>query len=233
MTSDTERRLRGRVGAAHRSVLTQDVHERLTSLIMDGELPAGARVNIYAVARLLDVSQTPVREVLARLESEGLVTKEPLRGYSVTPPLTAAQVADLYRLRLLLEPWAAEQAAERFAAGARERIETELASVPEAPAGTSYRDYREIQAHDARFHDLVTELSGSESVRAALRHTHAHLRLFRIDYPGRDTGARTLAEHGRVGRAIVAGRPDDAGVAMRAHLKAARDRFLDSLGTPR
>ncbi|WP_219471952.1 GntR family transcriptional regulator, partial [Nonomuraea rhizosphaerae] len=112
MTSEIENRLKGQVRAARRSVLTEDVYESVKSLIMNGELEAGARVNIYAVARLLDVSQTPVREVLAALESEGLLTKEPLRGYSVAPVLTSEQVADLYQLRLLLEPWAAARAAD-------------------------------------------------------------------------------------------------------------------------
>ncbi|MCK2217300.1 GntR family transcriptional regulator [Actinomadura sp. ATCC 31491] len=226
-----ENRLKGQVATARRSVLTEDVHERVKSLIMNGDLEPGSRVNIYAVARLLDVSQTPVREVLAALESEGLLTKEALRGYSVAPLLTRDQVADLYRLRLLLEPWAAGRAAETVTPETAGRLRAELASLPQAPPGTRYEDYHGIAAHDARFHDLVAELSGSPAVRDALRRTHAHLHLFRLEYEGRRSGEPTLAEHHRVGAAIADGDAAAAESAMREHLAAARDRFL-RIGPP-
>jgi DNA-binding GntR family transcriptional regulator len=228
MISEIESRLKGQVAPARRSVLTEDVYENLKTLIMDGKLAPGARVNIYAVARLLDVSQTPVREVLARLESERLVTKEPLRGYSIAPVLEHAQVTDLYDLRLLLEPWAAARAAERVSASGAERLRAEMDSLSSAPEGTRYQQYRAIQSHDARFHDLVAELSGRPSVREALERTHSHLHLFRLDYPGRDSGEPTLQEHRRIGDAVVAGDPEGAGAAMRDHLTAARNRFLSA-----
>jgi DNA-binding GntR family transcriptional regulator len=228
VTSEIESRLKGHIRAARRSVLTEDVYESLKSVIMDGELAPGARVNIYAMARLLDVSQTPVREVLARLESEGLVTKEPLRGYAVAPVLTSEEVDDLYRVRLLLEPWAAGRAAELVSAAGAERMRAELDSLPTAPQGTRYREYHEIQAYDARFHDLIAELSGSRAVREALERTHSHLHLFRLDYPGRDSGDPTLLEHRRVGEAIMAGSQEEAEAAMRAHLTGARERVLSS-----
>ncbi|MEV1171561.1 GntR family transcriptional regulator [Nonomuraea sp. NPDC049784] len=226
MANELENRLKGRVPAARRSILTEDVYERVKSLIMNGDLEAGARVNIYAVARLLDVSQTPVREVLSALESEGLVTKEALRGYSVAPQLSPGQIADLYQLRLLLEPWAAARAAELVTAEARERVRAELNSVTQAPQGTRYEEYHGLAEHDTRFHDLIAELSGSEALRESLRRTHGHLHLFRIGYAGRRAGDPTLAEHTRVAEAVAAGSPEAASEAMRAHLTAARDRFL-------
>ncbi|MFC4536879.1 GntR family transcriptional regulator [Sphaerisporangium dianthi] len=228
MTSEIDDLLKGEVAPARRGVLTDDVYESLKGLVMDGRLAPGARVNVYAVARLLDVSQTPVREVLARLESEGLVTKEPLRGYFIAPVLDRAQVADLYDLRSLLEPWAAAMAAERAGASGAERLRAEVAGLPDAPEGTTYRQYRTIQRHDARFHDLVAELSGSPSVREALARTHGHLHLFRLDYPGRDSGEPALQEHRRIAEAVTAGRPEAAEAAMRDHLTSARERFLSA-----
>src|SRR5919106_3594005 len=82
--------------------LVDDVHEAIKARIMDHAIAPGARVSIDGLARELGVSPTPVREALARLESAQLVVKEPLRGYPTTPLLTADQLADLYRFRLLI-----------------------------------------------------------------------------------------------------------------------------------
>ena len=63
-----------------RSVLSDDIYEMIKAMIFDHEIAPGAKVNIDALAVQLDVSQTPVREALARLESDGLIAKEPLKG---------------------------------------------------------------------------------------------------------------------------------------------------------
>src|SRR3979409_183127 len=95
-----------------RQILTDSVYEAVKELVMDQHIEPGARVNIDQLARELKVSPTPVREALARLEMDGLVIKEPLRGYSVTPMLDAKSFSDLYDVRRLLEPFAARRAAE-------------------------------------------------------------------------------------------------------------------------
>src|SRR5690349_4953493 len=70
--------------------------------ILDGELPAGARLKEDELAERLDVSRTPVREALRRLEAEGLVVHEPKRGAAVRS-YTPEELDDMYRLRALLE----------------------------------------------------------------------------------------------------------------------------------
>ena len=66
----------------------------------------------------------PERHLLA--ESEGLVTKEPLRGCSATSLVDRESIEDLYELRLLLEPWVAARAAARITDEGMPRLEAEL-----------------------------------------------------------------------------------------------------------
>lgn len=94
---ETGRRLAALPG---RQVLADTVYEQIRTLIMNHGIAPGERVNIDEIARELDVSGTPVRESLARLESEGLVSRLPLRGYRVTELLTRREIDDLYALRL-------------------------------------------------------------------------------------------------------------------------------------
>jgi DNA-binding GntR family transcriptional regulator len=207
-----------------RQILTDDVYEAIKAQIMDHAIAPGERMSIESLARELQVSQTPIREALARLESDGLVTKAPLRGYSATPLLTADEMDDLYVLRSLVEPWTAARAAERITDEGRARLEAEIRSCPEAPAGSDYHAYRLITAHDARFHDLIAELAGNGQVRAALGRTHAHLHLFRLAYAA-NQGSEALREHREIARAIGAGSPGEAEQAMRRHLEIARERL--------
>src|SRR5690349_16278501 len=84
---------------ARRPTLTDDTYDAIVRALMSQQIEPGERINIDALSRTLGVSVTPIRETLARLESEALVTKRPLAGYMAPPLLTAAQVSDLYAIR--------------------------------------------------------------------------------------------------------------------------------------
>src|SRR5664280_1210940 len=90
-----------------RQILTDMVYETVKGLLMDHRIEPGVRINIDQLARDLTVSPTPIREALARLESDGLVSKEPLRGYTATPLFDLPSFLQLYEMRGFLEPIAA------------------------------------------------------------------------------------------------------------------------------
>src|SRR5512133_2531147 len=76
---------------------------------------AGALLRAEPLAERLQTSRTPVREALILLAREGLVDIEPRRG-AVVRQFDAADLADLYDVRALIEPYAAERAATRIGA---------------------------------------------------------------------------------------------------------------------
>ena len=151
-----------------RQMLADDVYEAIKTMLMDHVIRPGARISIDGLAREFQVSSTPVREALARLESEGLAVKEPLKGYRATPLLSLEEFDDLYRFRLLLEPWAARRAAELIDDDGRDRLRAELATAVE-PTSVDYAGYKSLTVHDNRFHLLIAALSGSEQVRLGVR----------------------------------------------------------------
>jgi len=200
-----------------RQMLADDVYEAIKTMLMDHVVRPGARISIDGLARDFQVSSTPVREALARLESEGLADKEPLKGYRATPLLTRDEFDDLYRFRLLLEPWAARRAAELIDDDGRERLSAELSTAVE-PTSVDYAGYKSLTAHDNRFHSLIAALSGSEQVRLAFQRTHCHLHIFRLHYD-RDTGPEVLVEHRQIVEAITSGNPATAEAAMTRHIE--------------
>ncbi|MDX8051089.1 GntR family transcriptional regulator [Lentzea sp. BCCO 10_0798] len=209
-------------------MLADDVYEQIRALIMSDGMKPGARVNIDELARRLDVSPTPVREALARLESEELVSRLPLRGYSVTDLLNRKQVDDLYALRLLLEPPSAALAAARMTPEFAELVEEELATCPAAPADDAYDDYKNLTAHDQRLHELILRIAGNDAVLQSFSKTHCHLHLFQLNFQ-QPFGVQTITEHRAIVDALVARDEAGASAAMTAHLEIARTRLLDRM----
>ena len=88
--------------------------EVIREAIIDGRLVPGERLKEEELARELGLSRTPIREALAVLQAEGLVDTAPNRGATVRAH-DAEDLDDLYRLRALLEGYAAGRAAMRMA----------------------------------------------------------------------------------------------------------------------
>jgi DNA-binding GntR family transcriptional regulator len=210
-----------------RSTLSEDVYETVKTLVMDHTLAPGDRVNIEALARELDVSPTPVREALARLESDGLVRKRALAGYTVSPLLTKREYTDMFEMRLLLECTAVRWAAERADDAAREAIVAEagVTASLDGPDPNGRRSHAAFTALDARFHDLIASAAANPLLREAINRLHAHLHIHRLYFPYAQSGT-TGDEHRRIASAIRAADPDAAEAAMRAHLLEARERHL-------
>ena len=207
-----------------REVLADGVYARLKLLIMSSSIAPGTRINIEEIARQLDVSPTPVRESLARLESDGLVDKLPLKGYRTTELLSRDELRELYELRLLLEPNAAAHAALRVTSEEATALRMEIANCA-PPQASKYSSYQDLSNHDVRIHDLVLAIAGNETIRHVYARTHCHLHTFRLSYAGM-FGAHTIEEHSAVVDAIIAKDASGAETAMREHLVASRGRVL-------
>lgn len=202
-----------------------DAYRRILALIMTNEIPPDARINIDRLAQELDVSATPVREALTRLEDDGLVAKTHLKGYRTTAILTAQQLDDLYGLRVLLEPPSAGAAALHATDADLASIRRELETYSKAPFTNDLLSYARFSEHDARLHALIVRAAGNPAVSHALDRTHFHLHAFRLSYD-QPAGETAIEEHARIVEAIAARDLDEATTAMREHLEASRARFL-------
>ncbi len=86
--------------------LSEQVFEIVREQIVTGKLAGHTAIRQDALATELGVSKIPLREALARLEQEGLLTSHANRGYAVQP-MSADEADDIFALRLSIEPQAA------------------------------------------------------------------------------------------------------------------------------
>jgi len=204
--------------------LGDEVYSAIFARIMSLDIAPGAKITVDAMARQLGVSQTPIREALTRLEAEGLVIKTHLIGYSAAPQLTTKQLADLYELRLLLEPFAARRCAETAGAvvvGHLEAMGAEMAALAQQEGLEPYAQFAQL---DMAFHDQIVVSAGNEQVVDALARLHTHVHLFRLVFEAQVT-RETIAEHQALISAIRDRDGDAAEAAMRSHIERSRQRF--------
>jgi DNA-binding GntR family transcriptional regulator len=240
------------LGGPRRVVLADDTYAAIRAMIVEHEISPGEHVGIDELARDLLVSQTPVREALARLEADGLVTKIPLRGYEATDLLSVQQFDDLFQFRGLIEPWAATEASRRSTRREIEALEAELAragSISRSGVNSTYTAFIE---HDTRFHALVARASGSHYVEEAFIRTHCHMHLFRLykatltieenssgevkfvqnmfeEYYRAGKQPLALSEHYEIAAAISQGNGVSAGELMFRHIESSRRRFIPAV----
>lgn len=202
--------------------LVDDVHDVLVDMVMNHLAGPGTRLNIDALARSLEVSPTPVREALARMEAEGLVTKEPRRGYLVTSVIGLEELRSMIDFRLLVEPAAAAAAAAKATDAQAAQL---LAFARSGGTGDpSAAANRVDMLYDAQFHDMIASLGGNSWLRDALVRLRSHLHMYRL-YHHAHHAAATTPEHDDIALAIVARDPDAAAEAMRRHLHTAMGRL--------
>ena len=79
-----------------------DHYTQILQRIISGEYPAGYRLVEDELAKVFDVSRTPIREVLVSLEKDGLVKRHPYRGARVAD-FTPDDVEEIYEIRSALE----------------------------------------------------------------------------------------------------------------------------------
>ncbi len=211
-----------RDGAEERPASAADgAYRALRDDILAGRLPADARLTEMTIAERLGISRTPVREAVKRLIIEGFLTREPGQGLRVTV-LEPDEVQQIFRIRLMLESYAARRAAE-FASPAEI---AELQALADRMTGhtppRSDTDYAAISEANAAFHRLVMLAARSPRLGAMLSlavNLGLVLRTYRM-YSERDL-IRQSRHHHDIAEAIAAREPGWAEAAMTAHIEAA------------
>ena len=207
------------------SGLAEDVYEAIYSQLMALKISPGARITVDSLVKEFNVSHTPIREALGRLEGEGLVVKQHLIGYRAAPQITRERFDQLYELRLLLEPHAAGKAAAAMDA-------QKLAVLREAAGVMTHGDdtderlrYSSFARQDGLFHDSIMAFAGNGLIQETLAFQHTHFHIFRLMFHRRVT-EEALDEHKALLDAFAAGDAKAAAAAMRTHIERSRDRLL-------
>jgi len=196
------------------------VAEILREKIFAGVFGRGQKLKQAEIAKMLNISITPVREALKLLEAQGYVRVSAHRG-AVVAPFEIEHVDELYQLRLLLEGKLTQAAARR---SQPEDIQ-DLSALNAEMATVAHRKSRELtRAANFRLHFRLYDL-------AEMPQTLEFVRVLWAKYPFDLIGSiprrgeRVLAEHVDLIEALKAGDARKAARAMQAHIEAGHREF--------
>jgi len=214
------------ITGAQRRTVAEDVYRALKRDIITLRHRPGASLTEQELADLYGSSRVPVREACGRLQQDGLLTNEPYKGYFVNQ-ISLNEIGDCFDLRLVLESYALEMAAERATPEDLHRL-SEL-------AGTEYtyhdwESYADFLDRNLEFHIRLAELSRNDRLVAILRDLLGGMqRFFFLGLDLGDFASEMRSEHEELVKLLRRRDPNSAVGCVRSQIESSRNRIIRAL----
>lgn len=218
-----------------RATLGRQVFDHLRLLLIGGRLAPGERLSLRAIAEPLGVSMTPVREAVSRLVADGALEVLPNRAVRV-PVMTLAQFRELTRLRVLVEGFAAAEAAVAITPRQLERLRLHEQAFRRESAGAQPNAARAVE-ENRRLHFVLYAATKMPQLLAVIEGLWLRagpvLNLDMREEPRRLKRGTAVRCHAALVRALRRRDPDAAREAVVADIRAAAQHIeeLGQLGT--
>ncbi|WP_164861429.1 GntR family transcriptional regulator [Microbacterium sp. CPCC 204701] len=202
------------------------VETALRHAIIAAEYEPGQRLSAEALAVRFQVSATPVREALARLAGDGLVTSQPQRGVRVAS-LSLSEMEEIYEVRSLIEPLAIERSVQHMDEDAKAEVVSRYermiqrgdSRTRELDAG-QYAAYEE--AHLAFHHATLSRCGSSWLLRLSRLLSDHSLRYRYASTQSLQRYETITEEHAEILAGCLASDADRAREAQQTHLDNTR-----------
>ena len=206
--------------------MRDDVYQRIRAGILSCGLKPGSLVQENDLALRYEVSKSPVRDALLRLQEQGLVDVLPRKGYRIKP-VSVADAADMYEMRALFERACITRAIEHASDPVLRKLERFRRSgkTPDLPAWIAY---------NRAFHIAVAEAAGNPRMTRAARDiieqfdriTYMSMTHFDLDHL-----PALVGEHAALIDAMQRRDKRAALAVARGHVDDARSRLAATLST--
>ncbi len=209
-----------------RRSLHDELVERIRDMIIEGQLPPGARIHEGQLCAAFGVSRTPLREALKYVASEGLIDLVQGRG-AVVRTLSRRDVRGMLDVLSALEVLAARLACRHATANAIARIRGLHDAMMRFYAERNRLEYYKL---NQAIHSGIATLSGNDCLSQT--HETIQLRLKRIRFIGNEGQSKwdgAVAEHQDMIEALEARDEERLSAVVELHLKRTWERVVDSV----
>lgn len=214
-----------------RNTISEQVFSELRRRIATGQLSPGERLRPDEIARDLQVSQTPVKEALLRLDAEGLVDTKPRRG-TVVRRVSRRHTVELFRTREMIETWALRDgfAEHRITDSFLNSVGKTIGELSDAVADGRFTDVEKAMEADRAMHYLIVGLSGNSIVIDWYRRLMSQTEFIRLYATRPERATETDSEHREIFAALQARDLNATLGAIHRHFESACHSLLPTIG---
>jgi DNA-binding GntR family transcriptional regulator len=212
------------------SPLRRSSYEAIKAMIVTGQLAPGQRVTELDLAEQLQVSRTPVREALNRLQRDGLVVERPRTGFAVVQ-FDETMLREVFDLRLELDSYATRLAVLRITDEQVMSLTEILDKCDElARTDPSPRGRLEEMELGMELHRQIARISGNSLLAELLDGLLVKCQVYVwMELTQLDEFHAARADHRMIVEAIAARDADQACEHSRSHIRQSRDGILGLL----
>lgn len=206
----------------HESIADK-VFMQLESDILSGKYTVGEVLTETKLSEDFDVSRTPIREAIRRLQQENLV-EESGKGIVILG-VSKQDLSDIYEIRMRIEGLASRWAAKNIT---DEQLE-ELTNVVDLQEFYTMKEKsNEIKNADTSFHDIIYKCSDSDTLNVILCMLHKKIQSFRKrSIENKDRAKMAVKEHRMILEALKKHDGDEAERLTIEHIKNAKENLLN------
>ncbi len=202
-------------------------YTRIRSMILSGALPPGEQIGEEQLAITCEVSRTPVREALRRLEAELFIRRNESQR-SFVADWSIDDVEDAFVLRAMLEGHAAKRAAQRVSWDDIERLKVHNQAIADAIDGTP-PDVPRFLEHNRMFHAIILAAAASQRLSGMLMQvTEQPVVLRTALHYDRENLVRSHHEHDELIAALARHDGEWAQATMVGHIRRAYHAYADA-----
>lgn len=206
--------------------MSQIIKDKLENMIINNELVAGSKLEEVELAKLFNVSRTPIREALRNLEASQLVTIIPKRGAYVSE-ISVQKLIEIFEVVAELESLCAKLASRRISQKNTESLITALAACQKAYEENNIDKYF---IENLNFHKIIYDSSHNDFLITQMQQLKTKLLPFRkVQLRVKNRMELSLNEHKQITDAIINGEENLAQELMRSHVLVQGELFTDMI----
>ncbi|OGB24172.1 MAG: GntR family transcriptional regulator [Burkholderiales bacterium RIFCSPLOWO2_02_FULL_57_36] len=200
------------------NLLAEQLYGKLKDDIFNFRLLSGERFTESEMAQRYNVSRTPIRDALYRLEREGYLQVGFRSGWSVRP-FDFERFEQLYDLRVILERAAVQSICE-----AEQAVDlSELQAIWLVPPEERLADGAQLSLLDEAFHQALVKATGNLEMTRVHREVTEKIRIIRhLDFTKDSRITATYEEHAQILRMLMQRKELQAGMLLKSHIETSK-----------
>lgn len=206
--------------------IRDQIYEALREAIFRGELKSGEHLIENKLSERMNVSRTPIREALRKLEAEGLVNYLPHKGV-VVRGFTSDDIIEIYAIRESLEALSINYSVKNITDEEIGRLQ-ELLTMMEGLMAPENSE--KLFAVSQEFNELLVQASRMPRIIKLVATYKEYLKAVRIVTMSNPTRkSKAIQEHREILQAVSERDAHKAEILVRSHLLGAREKYLRAL----